>query len=105
MLGAESFPFFEWLNAATGWGNSPETYMEIGARIQTSKQLFNIKQGIRPVDVKMTDRALGRPPLEKGANKGRSIPIEKLVSDYWDVFGWDAKTGYPMPETIRRLGL
>jgi aldehyde:ferredoxin oxidoreductase len=105
MLGTQTFPFFEWLEAATGWGKSPEDYMEIGERIQTRKQLFNIKQGITPLNVKMTDRALGRPPLEAGANKGRSIPIEKLVSDYWHVSGWSPKTGHPTPETIRRLGV
>jgi aldehyde:ferredoxin oxidoreductase len=105
MLGAETFPLFDWLNAATGWEKTPAAYMEIGERIQTRKQMFNIKQGIHPADIRMTDRALGRPPLEKGANKGRSIPIEKMVSDYWKVFEWDPQTGEPTAKAIRRLGL
>ncbi len=105
LLGVDSFPLFEWLNAATGWGKSPEAYMEIGERIQTRKQLFNIKHGIQPADIRMTDRALGRPPLEKGANQGRSIPIEKMISDYWKIFEWDPQTGKPTSAAIRRLGL
>jgi aldehyde:ferredoxin oxidoreductase len=79
--------------------------MEIGERIQTRKQLFNIKHGIQPADIRMTDRALGRPPLEKGANQGRSIPIEKMISDYWKIFEWDPQTGKPTSAAIRRLGL
>ena len=70
LMGTKDFPLFEWLNAATGWQLSPHDYLEIGARIQTLKQQFNIKQGIKPTDIKVTDRALGRPPLTAGANRG-----------------------------------
>lgn len=104
-LGAESFPLFEWLNAATGWEKTPEEYMQIGERIQTLKQMFNIKQGIEPSQVKMSDRALGRPPMISGANRGRTIPIEKLVRDYWEVFGWDPQTGKPTRTNQKRLKL
>ena len=31
-------------------------------------------------------------PLKEGANKGRSIDIEKMMEDYWEQFGWDTKT-------------
>jgi len=105
MLGADSFPFFKWLNAATGWDFSPEEYMRIGERIQVLKQLFNLKQGIDPVQIKMTNRSLGRPPLKTGANKGRQIPIEQLRRDYWEVLGWDPQTGRPTEAALKRLGL
>jgi aldehyde:ferredoxin oxidoreductase len=105
LLGPESFPLFDWLNAATGWEKTAEDYMEIGERIQTLKQLFNLKHGIHPAEIKMPERALGRPPLETGANKGRSIPIEKMVSDYWNVFDWDPQTGEPTEKALQRLGL
>ena len=96
LMGTEDFPLFEWLNATTGWQLSPHDYLEIGARIQTLKQQFNIKQGIKPTEIKVADRALGRPPLTAGANRGRSVAIEKMVQDYWDVLGWDPKTGTPL---------
>jgi aldehyde:ferredoxin oxidoreductase len=105
MLGADSFPFFKWLNAATGWEKTPEAYMEIGERIQTLKQLFNLKQGIEPRSIKMSDRALGRPPMITGANKGRTIPIDALIRDYWKALGWDPVTGKPTSQTKKRLGL
>ncbi len=105
MLGAKSFPLFGWLNAATGWNLAAEDYMEIGERIQTLKQLFNLKHGINPVRVRMTDRALGRPPLKTGANKGRRVQIEKLRYDYWESLGWDPQTGIPTASTLKNLGL
>jgi aldehyde:ferredoxin oxidoreductase len=104
-LGANRLPLFDWLNAATGWEKTPDQYMEIGERIQTLRQLFNVKHGIEPKDHKMSDRAIGRPPLKEGANKGRSIDIEKMMGDYWEQFDWDKKTGKPTDVCIKRLGI
>ncbi|MFA6411255.1 MAG: aldehyde ferredoxin oxidoreductase family protein [Syntrophales bacterium] len=97
-LGAARIPTFEWLNAATGWRKTPEEYMAIGARIQTLKQSFNIKHGIDPRSFRAVDRVVGRPPQNRGANKGRTMDIEKMRSDYWRQCGWDAKTGHPEGE-------
>jgi len=102
-MGAERFPLFAWLNAATGWQRSPEDYMQIGARIQTLKQMFNLRHGIRPGRITMSDRALGRPPQTEGANEGRTVPIEMLKKGYWRQMGWDPETGVPTKETLQRL--
>ena len=96
---------FEWLNTATGWKKQPEEYLLIGERIQTIKQAFNIKHGIEPRDLKVSDRALGLPKLQEGPNKGRSLDIELMMSKYWDYFGWDSKTGKPTRETMKRLNI
>ena len=104
-LGTERLPLFDWLNAATGWQKTPEDYMAIGDGLQTLKQAFNIKHGIDPRQFKSTDRALGRPPLKQGANKGRSIAIEQMIRDYWQQFGWDARTGRPKPERLSTVGI
>ncbi|MCG6909640.1 MAG: aldehyde ferredoxin oxidoreductase family protein [Deltaproteobacteria bacterium] len=105
LFGLETFPLFKWLEAATGWGYSPDDYMVTGARIQTLKQMFNLKQGIEPGKIKMTDRALGRPPLSAGANKGRAVPVERMIRDYWDALEWDPETGHPTEALIKRLEL
>jgi len=104
-LGIRRTPTFDWLNAVTGWNKSPEEYMEIGERIQTTKQAFNVKHGIEPKANKLSDRAVGRPPLAQGANKGRTVLIEKMMSDYWGQFNWDIATGKPTPECLARLGI
>jgi len=101
MIGAKRLPAFAWLNAATGWNKTPEQYMEIGKRIQTLKQAFNIKQGVDPCSIRVNDRMLGKPVMNKGANKGRSMDFEKMRSDYWIQFGWDPQTGKPREEKLQ----
>jgi len=102
-LGTARMPTFEWLNAVSGWSKTPEEYMKIGERIQTMKQAFNVKHGIEPIDNTISNRVLGRPPLNEGANQGKTVDIEKMMSNYWAQFGWDEDTGKPTQETLRRL--
>ena len=104
-LGIKRTPTFDWLNAATGWGKTPEDYMAVGQRIQTLKQAFNDKHGIDPRSNKLSDRALGRPPQAQGANKGRTINMEKMMSDYWGEMGWDPETGIPTAGTLEKHGI
>jgi len=102
-LGAKRIPVFDWLNATTGWKKTPEEYLEIGERIQTLKQLFNIKHGIDPKSFKVNERMIGRPPQKEGANRGRKMAIEKMISNYWAQLGWNPETGKPTAECLARL--
>ncbi|ACN13324.1 Aor1 [Desulforapulum autotrophicum HRM2] len=97
-LGAKRIRIFDWLNAATGWNLLPEDYLEIGARIQTVKQAFNVRHGIEPKSNRISDRALGIPAQKRGANKGRTVDVDAMMADYWEQFGWDRSTGKPSPE-------
>jgi aldehyde:ferredoxin oxidoreductase len=105
LLGVHRLPIFEWLNAAAGWKKTPEAYMEIGERIQTFKQAFNVKHGVTPKNLKPNQRTLGLPPQDEGANKGRSVDIDKLVRDYREHFGWDVRMGKPSAKKLKNLGL
>jgi aldehyde:ferredoxin oxidoreductase len=89
MMGCTRVPAFDWLNAATGWNRSADEYMKIGAVIQSIKQAFNVKHGIDPVSFRIKDRCAGIPKLTEGANKGRTVDIDKLMNDYWKEYGWD----------------
>jgi aldehyde:ferredoxin oxidoreductase len=99
-LGAKRTPTFSWLNAATGWNKTPEEYLDIGAQIQTLKQAFNIKHGIDPRSFRPGDRVIGKPAQTEGANRGRTVDIEKLISDYYNQFGWDPETGRPTEKVL-----
>lgn len=105
LIGAGRTPTFEWLNAVTGFRKTPAQYLEIGGRIQTMKQLFNIKHGLDPGKVKLHDRVLGKPIQTEGANRGRSMDLEKTKSDYWRQFGWDADTGTPTAKSLAEFGI
>lgn len=105
VLGVNHWKLFEWLNAATGWKKTPDEYMEIGKRIQTLRQMFNIKHGVDPMSYKMHPRAAGNPPLEEGPNKGKQVPIEAMMRLHWKAYGWDEQTGVPTPHTVTELHL
>ncbi len=102
--GAHRFPIFDWLNAALGWQRSPQEYLAIGRNIQTLRQAFNARQGA-PLKHPINPRALGQPPQFTGANRGASVPLEKLAPLYWQQLGWDPQTGQPTPEAMAALGL
>lgn len=97
MLGADNIPVFEWLNAATGWHMTPEEYMTAGRRIQTIRQLFNVREGIDLHSLTISPRAAGHPPLQRGANRGRSITLTALMHDYWERIGWGLTRAFPPP--------
>lgn len=105
MLGVDRIPVFEWLNAATGWHMTPAEYMTVGRRIQTVRQLFNVREGIDLRSLAINPRAAGHPPLLRGANRGRSVQLTALMRDYWEHIGWDPETGVPSPSTIAELGI
>lgn len=105
LMGVEHYQVFESLNAATGWCNTADDYMEIGRRIQTIRQLFNVKHGVDLKSVKMHGRALGKPPLKEGHNKNITLRTDEMIPLYWKAWGWDEHTGVPLKETILELGL
>lgn len=105
MIGVDRVPIFEWTNAATGWNLSPADYLRTGWRIQTLRQMFNLRQGIDPRTIKISPRLTGSPPLERGPNKGLSYDLDAFRREYWQAIGWEAETGIPTPETLRALDL
>ena len=98
-------PIFEWLNSATGWNKTPEQYLEVAERIQTLRHSFNIREGIKPKDFKMTPRAAGDPPLEAGPHKGITLDTETARRLFYEAYGWDPETGKPKKEILEKLGL
>jgi aldehyde:ferredoxin oxidoreductase len=103
-LGVDHFPIFEWINASQGWEDTPEDLMQIGARIQTLKQMFNLRQGAS-LRHSIPRRALGLPPQSRGANHGRTVQLDALVETYWSLSGWDPHTGIPTEACLQELGL
>ena len=105
ILGLDHWNLFTMLNLATGWNLNADAYMEIGMRIQTLRQLFNIKHGIKPKNYIPQGRVIGNPPLSGGALKGITVSIEEMVQLYWKHFKWDEKTGVPKDDILDEIGL
>ena len=99
------FPLLEFVTAVTGWNISMKEALETGARIQTLRQLFNIREGIEPSKISLPGRMVGIPPMSEGPLKGISIDIDTLTKEYNKAMGWDPNTGYPTKDSLVKLGL
>ncbi len=100
-----NYPLLDFLNAVTGWGMDISEALEAGARIQTLRQAFNIREGLSPCEIKLPPRMAGIPPKGEGPLSGITIDIDSLRSEYYKAMGWDPGTGYPSGTTLERLGI
>jgi aldehyde:ferredoxin oxidoreductase len=100
-----NYPLIELLNAVTGWGLDVAETLTSGARIQTLRQSFNLREGIMSESIRLPDRMSGRPPQREGPLAGVTIDVDSLAQDYRRALGWDAQTGAPTRETLEKLGL
>jgi Aldehyde:ferredoxin oxidoreductase len=105
MFGTHHWNPAKYMNAAAGWDYSNQQYMDIGKRIQTTRQLFNAKHGIDIPSVKLPERMEGKPALTEGPLKGKTLSNEENIAEYWRIYGWDNATGIPKKETLTELGL
>jgi len=100
-----NYPLVEFFNAVTGWKLSVEEVLTTGARIQTLRHCFNLREGIAPSDVKLPKRMLGQPPQAEGPVAGVTLDVDNLAREYRQAMGWDPDSGRPDDATLEKLGL
>jgi aldehyde:ferredoxin oxidoreductase len=100
-----NYPLLEFFNAVTGWGMNMQEALRTGARIQTLRQCFSIREGIKPQEIRLPSRMLGSPPHQDGPLAGVTIDIESLRQGYFRAMGWDSNTGIPLENTLKELGI
>lgn len=77
---------------------------EIGERIVNLNRLFNARFGVTRKDDCLPDRfTKEKAPL--GPSAGEVVELDQMLTEYYDVRGWDQETGLPLKETLERLGL
>ena len=91
------------IDCVTGWGMDASELMRTGKRIVTIKRLFNLRRGLSREDDCLPELLLR--PLGDGGTEGRVPDVEALLSGAYQEYGWDVKTGKPLPETLDGLGL
>jgi aldehyde:ferredoxin oxidoreductase len=99
------YPLFEWINAATGWHMSSQALMNTGERILTLRHCFNVREGIKPGDTQIRNRAAGYPPLNKGPLMNIQLDLDKTARRYYAQLDWDYETGQVKRERLEALGL
>jgi aldehyde:ferredoxin oxidoreductase len=93
------------LNAVTGFEFTTEECLTLGRRIINLLRVFNIRHGFTPEQDSFSSR-LGEPPADGPGKGGTLVPtFEKIKGVYYQEMGWNDRTGFPLPETLRRLGL
>ena len=98
-----ALPVVDWLNAVTGWDLSADEYLKTGERILNLRKAFNVREGIKPEDHKLSERALGKRPLTEGPLKGAKVDMEGLMKEFYDTVGWDLTTGGPSSGKMKEL--
>ena len=92
---------------ATGIEMDVPTYLEVGERSFNLSKLFNLKEGFGRKDDMLPERFF-KEPLTIGIAKGHALKPEEfdyMLSDYYQLRGWDPATGIPQHETLERLGI
>ncbi len=91
--------------AVTGRRLDFNAAMTIGERILNVQRCFNIMHGLKPEDDHLSERLLTAPV--DGPAKGMTVRphLKGMLNEYYQLMGWDLKTGKPLRRTLQRLGL
>jgi aldehyde:ferredoxin oxidoreductase len=95
----------EAVNASTGWDMNVEEAMNVGRRAVNLARAYNLRAGIG-AELDAPSARYGSTPHDGlAAGKGIMPHWEKMIKNYYHLMGWDEKTGKPLAETLRALGL
>ncbi len=92
-------------NAVTGWNWSLDDAFNLGRRVINLLRVFNFANGMKAEDERPSKR-YGAVPVD-GAAEGKDITAkwDWMLENYYNLMGWDTKTGKPLPETLEKLDL
>ncbi|UCB42672.1 MAG: aldehyde ferredoxin oxidoreductase family protein [Dehalococcoidales bacterium] len=93
------------MNAVTGWDYSMEELLKAGERIANMRHVFNLREGINPLQWKIHPRIIGVPPQKEGPLANVTADIEAQV--YWNLgaLDWDRLTTKPSRKKLLELSL
>jgi len=83
------------LNAITGFDYTQEQMTQFSYRSFTLRHAFNLREGYRRNDFTISDKAVGKPPINAGPLNGITVDNEKLADNFFSYLGWDLETTVP----------
>ena len=95
----------EFMSAVTGWNRSEDEMLKAGERIYNMRHIFNLREGINPIQYKIHPRIVGRPPQKEGPLAGVSLDIKAQIYENLDALDWDRVTTRPSKKKLLELGL
>ena len=100
----ETLPLVEAVRAVTGWQDFDlQEVLKTGRRIQTLRQAFNIREGVKTSQWRLPKRLTEVP--NQGPFAGRGIDADAMKKMGYASLGWDSNTGKPLDSTLVELGL
>jgi len=94
-------------SACTGWEISPRDLMKTGERIFNLMKAYNLRAGLSRKDDNYPQRFYEE-PVNDGPAKGALLyqdDIDKMLDEYYEIRGWDIKTGIPSKQKLVELDL
>jgi aldehyde:ferredoxin oxidoreductase len=99
----------------TGIETTPEALKEMGERVYNLYRLLNMRAGFSRKDDKAPDIWFSDSPNPEG-DQGSLVDysqkkkltrenVRRIIDDYYLERGWDAETGAPTSQTLKRLKL
>ncbi len=96
----------EMLNSATGFSDTPESYLEVGERIWNLTRMFNVREGITANDDTLPKRFF-KDIMPEGDAKGLVVSKEQFEAaklEYYQLREWN-NNGIPTETKLKKLGL
>jgi aldehyde:ferredoxin oxidoreductase len=98
----------DFVRSATGWEDfTLDELLEIGERRLNMLRAFNARLGIGRAADRLPQKFF-QPLTGGGPTDGVALTheeVEGALQEYYAQAGWDQATGFPKPETLKRLGL
>ena len=92
------------LPPVTGWDFGEKEEMNTGLRIFNMRHAFNLREGIKPADLKLPKRAMGEPPQTEGPLKGVTVDHKGFIRNFFKAIDWDETTGKPSRKSLEKIG-
>ena len=92
------------IRTATSMDMTVERLKTIGERIYNLQRCYGVLHGISRKDDRLPPR-FKEEPNPSGHAKGQTFDVEPLLDEYYQLRGWDVKTGIPTRAKLRELGL
>jgi aldehyde:ferredoxin oxidoreductase len=95
----------ELLRDATGLEFCGEEVRSSMERIVNMERVYISELGISRADDRLPKRFLEEPMPGDNPTSGSVVELDGMLDEYYEARGWDGETGFPLPETLERLGL
>ena len=81
--------------------------LDAAKRTRTLIRLFNAREGFGRADDTLPDRLFDEPSTQEpsSAETVDRTEFERLLTQYYNLVGWEPRTGIPTAETVAELGL